>query len=71
MCYINPLKEIFQKTRTIEIKYRNLVTNKLKYAHSLLVTGLAVGRTLAALLESYQSDTGEVNLPKVLEPYMK
>jgi seryl-tRNA synthetase len=56
--------------RRLNIKYRNSVTNKLEYAHSLNGSGLAVGRTMAALLEYYQSDTGEVNLPKVLEPYL-
>lgn len=41
------------------------------YVHTLNGSGLAVGRTLAALLENYQQKDGSVRLPAVLEPYMR
>jgi seryl-tRNA synthetase len=38
--------------------------------HTLNGTAVAVGRTLAAILENYQEQSGDVSIPKVLQPYM-
>ncbi|MCS7205953.1 MAG: serine--tRNA ligase [Leptospiraceae bacterium] len=40
------------------------------YAHTLNGSGLAIGRTLVAILENYQTSNGEILIPKVLEPYL-
>ena len=42
---------------------------KLQYVHTLNGSGLAVGRTLAAILENYQNEDGSVTIPEVLVPY--
>ncbi|MBO8170018.1 MAG: serine--tRNA ligase [Thermoanaerobacteraceae bacterium] len=43
---------------------------KAQYVHTLNGSGLAVGRTLAAILENYQQEDGSVKIPEVLQPYM-
>lgn len=43
---------------------------KLGYVHTLNGSGLAVGRTLIALLENYQNEDGSISLPEVIQPYM-
>ena len=43
---------------------------KLQYVHTLNGSGLAVGRTVAAILENYQNADGSVTIPEVLVPYM-
>ncbi|BAL81202.1 serine--tRNA ligase [Caldisericum exile] len=60
--------EDFQARRA-NIKYR---TNdgELKFVHTLNGSGLAVGRTMAAILENYQNEDGSVSIPKVLQKYM-
>ena len=40
------------------------------YAGTLNVSGLAIGRTLIAILENYQQKDGSITIPKVLKPYM-
>lgn len=44
--------------------------NKLKYVHTLNGSGLAVGRTLVAIVENYQLPDGRIKVPEVLVPYM-
>jgi seryl-tRNA synthetase len=44
--------------------------SKAEFVHTLNGSGLAVGRTLVAILENYQQPDGSVDLPKVLRPYM-
>lgn len=44
---------------------------KVKFVHTLNGSGLAVGRTLAAVLENYQNEDGSVTVPKALVPYMR
>lgn len=61
--------ENFQARRA-EIKYRPLKGAHAVYPHSLNGSGLAVGRTMAAILETYQQADGTVIVPKVLRPYM-
>ncbi|WP_368653509.1 serine--tRNA ligase [Ornithinibacillus sp. 4-3] len=56
--------------RRAGIRYRNPETGKPEYVHTLNGSGLAVGRTLAAILENYQQADGSVIVPEVLRPYM-
>ena len=43
---------------------------KPEYVHTLNGSGLAIGRTVAAILENYQQEDGTVVIPEVLRPYM-
>ncbi len=58
----------FQARRAM-IRYRDS-EDKVHYLHTLNGSGLAVGRTLAALLENYQNQDGSITVPDVLKPYM-
>ncbi len=60
--------EAFQARRA-EIRYRT-AGGKVQYVHTLNGSGLAVGRTLVALLENYQQEDGSVVIPEALRPYM-
>ncbi|KJY60621.1 Serine--tRNA ligase [Bombilactobacillus mellifer] len=57
------------QARRAQIRYRD-AQEKLHYVHTLNGSGLAVGRTVAAILENYQNADGSVTIPKVLVPYM-
>ena len=61
--------EDFQARRA-NIRYRDAETKKVNYIHTLNGSGLAVGRTLAAILENYQNVDGSVTIPKALRGYM-
>jgi seryl-tRNA synthetase len=61
--------EAFQ-ARRMQARWRNPDTNKPEAVHTLNGSGLAVGRTLVAVLENYQNADGSVNVPQVLIPYM-
>ncbi len=61
--------EDFQARRA-NIKYRDKETGKLEYVHTLNGSGLAVGRTLAAILENFQQEDGSVIIPEALRHYM-
>lgn len=61
--------EDFQARRA-GIRYRREDNGKLEFVHTLNGSGLAVGRTLAAILENYQQEDGSVIVPEVLRPYM-
>jgi len=61
--------EDFQARRA-NIRYRPGNQGKVQYCHTLNGSGLAVGRTVAAILENYQQADGSVVIPKVLVPYM-
>jgi seryl-tRNA synthetase len=61
--------EDFQARRA-NIRYRPAPKEKLQYAHTLNGSGVAVGRTVAAILENYQQEDGSVVVPEVLRPYM-
>jgi seryl-tRNA synthetase len=61
--------EAFQARRA-NIKYRPTSSSRAEYPHTLNASGLAVGRTMAAILESYQQADGTVIVPKVLRPFM-
>lgn len=60
--------ENFQARRA-KIRYRN-EEGKTDFVHTLNGSGLAVGRTVAAILENYQNEDGSVTIPEVLVPYM-
>lgn len=60
--------EDFQ-ARRMHITYRD-DNDKLQLVHTLNGSGLAVGRTVAAILENYQNEDGTVTIPEVLRPYM-
>jgi len=61
--------EDFQARRT-GIRFRREQKGKPEYVHTLNGSGLAVGRTVAAILENYQQEDGSVIIPEVLRPYM-
>lgn len=61
--------EDFQARRA-QIKYKENAQEKAKFVHTLNGSGLAVGRTFAAILENYQNKDGSINIPKVLHKYM-
>ena len=61
--------EDFQARRA-NIRYRNEATGKEEFVHTLNGSGLAVGRTVAAILENYQQKDGSVKIPEALKKYM-
>jgi len=61
--------EDFQARRA-KIRYRISGKSKTEYVHTLNGSGLAIGRTLVAILENYQQADGSVIIPEILRPYM-
>lgn len=61
--------ESFQARRA-DIRFRRKGANKTELVHTLNGSGLAVGRTVAAILENYQQPDGSVLVPEVLRPFM-
>ncbi|NQY89424.1 MAG: serine--tRNA ligase [Colwellia sp.] len=59
------------QARRMQARFRNSETNKPELLHTLNGSGLAVGRTLVAILENYQQSDGSITIPTVLQPYMK
>ena len=59
----------FQSIR-MNTRYKDKETGKKVFPHTLNGSGLAVGRTLVAILENYYEGSGVVNIPKVIQPYM-
>jgi len=57
------------QARRMGIRYRPQGRKKSRLVHTLNGSGLAVGRTLLAIMENYQQEDGSIRLPKVLEPY--
>jgi seryl-tRNA synthetase len=62
--------EDFQARRA-GIKYRPEPGARTEFVHTLNGSGLAIGRTLAAILENYQNEDGSITVPEVLRPYME
>ena len=56
--------------RRAKIRYRASGEKKPKFVHMLNGSGLAVGRTVVAILENYQQEDGSVLIPEVLRPYL-
>lgn len=61
--------EDFQARRAM-IRYRSREKEKVNFVHTLNGSGLAIGRTLVAILENYQQKDGSVIIPEALRPYM-
>ena len=61
--------EDFQARRA-NIKFKNSPKDKAPFVHTLNGSGVAIGRTVAAILENYQNEDGSVTIPDVLVPYM-
>lgn len=61
--------EAFQARRA-NIRFRRTPKAKPEFVHTLNGSGLAIGRTVAAILENYQQEDGSVVIPEVLRPYM-
>lgn len=58
------------QARRANIKFKEGPKGKAQYVHTLNGSGVAIGRTVAAILENYQNDDGSVTVPEVLRPYM-
>ena len=61
--------EDFQ-ARRLQARWRNPATGKPELVHTLNGSGLAVGRTLVAIMENYQDKDGRIRVPEALHPYM-
>lgn len=61
--------EEFQARRA-NIKYKDNIKDKAKFVHTLNGSGVAIGRTTAAIMENYQQEDGSIVIPEVLRPYM-
>ena len=61
--------EDFQARRA-NIRFRRDAKSKPEFVHTLNGSGLAVGRTFAAVLENYQNEDGSITIPEVLRPFM-
>jgi seryl-tRNA synthetase len=57
------------QARRLKARWRNPDLNKPELLHSLNGSGLAVGRTLVAIMENYQDKDGNIRIPEVLLPY--
>jgi len=62
--------ESFQ-ARRMKARFKNTDNNQTDYPHTLNGSGLAVGRTLIAVLENYQNEDGSVTVPDILRPYLQ
>ncbi len=57
------------QARRANIRYRSKETGKPAFVHTINGSGLAVGRTFAAILENFQNEDGTISIPKVLQKY--
>lgn len=58
------------QARRMKARFRSQETGKPELLHTLNGSGLAVGRTLVAILENYQNEDGSISIPEVLRPYL-
>ena len=58
------------QARRLKARWRNPDTGKPELVHTVNGSGLAVGRTLVAIMENYQDEKGHIHVPEVLQPYM-
>jgi len=58
------------QARRMQARWRNPETGKPELVHTINGSGLAVGRTLVAVMENYQDREGRIHIPEVLQPYM-
>ena len=59
------------QARRANIKFREDAKSKPRYVHTLNGSGVALGRTTAAIMENYQNADGSITIPEVLRPYMR
>jgi seryl-tRNA synthetase len=59
------------QARRARIRYRRAKGEKPEFVHSLNGSGLAAGRTMAAIMENYQTEDGRIEIPDVLKEYIK
>ena len=59
------------QARRMQARWRNPETGKPELVHTLNGSGVAVGRALVAVMENYQNADGSIDVPKVLQPYMR
>ena len=58
------------QARRANIKFKRSAIDKAQYVHTLNGSGVAIGRTVAAILENYQNADGTVTVPEALRKYM-
>lgn len=58
------------QSRRIKARYKRVRDKKIVFIHTLNGSGLAIGRTLAAIMENYQLKNGNIKIPKILRTYM-
>ncbi len=58
------------QARRLRARWRNPETGKPELVHTLNGSGLAVGRTLIAVMENYQDEQGRIAIPQALHPYL-
>ena len=58
------------QARRASIRFKKSPTDKARLVHTLNGSGVAVGRTVAAIMENYQNADGSITVPEVLRPYM-
>ncbi|MDA0805117.1 MAG: serine--tRNA ligase [Proteobacteria bacterium] len=58
------------QARRLQARWRNPATGKPELVHTINGSGLAVGRTLVAVMENYQQEDGSIKIPKALETYL-
>ena len=58
------------QARRMDARFRKETGAKPEFVHTLNGSGLAVGRTLVAVIENYQNEDGSIRVPDVLRPYM-
>ena len=58
------------QARRMKTRYRNASSGQVEHIHTVNGSGLAVGRTLVAIMENYQREDGSLQVPDVLQPYM-
>lgn len=59
------------QARRANIRFKRQRDSKTEFVHTLNGSGIAVGRTVIAIMENYQNEDGTINVPKVLVPYLK
>ena len=59
------------QARRMKARYKEVNAKETTFVHTLNGSGLAVGRTLVAILENYQNEDGSIRVPDILIPYMK
>jgi seryl-tRNA synthetase len=58
------------QARRMQARYRPAAAKDIQFVHTLNGSGLAVGRTLIAVIENYQQKDGNIRVPEALRPYM-